>query len=786
VANAQPVCQQGTCGFACNTEHIACLGQCISSADGPCGVNLPANQWQLLTQDDTGHRNQATLFYDNAQGEYVLVGGKKAYGLPGPYDVLGLRLTDPRWRNLFPVGKESWGPEVGNVTFDGFPDESFHTADTQGVTRPNFARYGGMESYFQTARNAGTDTLLFYLWGYTFSYHAAQRTWEFLPVSNDPGGGPSDRGDHTVQRLLWSAMAFDETENKVLLSGGGNMLTDNGSPGTWIYDVQANVWRRVMGAEPPPRAYSPLVTDPDRRRALLFGGDQLDHLLADTWSFDFVNETWTQLTPGVTPLPRAGHSLLFLPTSRTVVMMGGYTYSSTHDYTASHYSPLPMELWRFDWEPARWSLIQHSEPAPNVPQSRSFSVAAVAGPGDVVVMNYKDGYLTSDEGSRTWAIRVDAAATDSAGTTAYGAAPGATTWRTGSFDPAWYNAPPDATAESFLTGVTANRWTRINAQNQPQDNHDWGTAAYDDVNGVLLRWSGGHSAYCGSDVLQYDVQTNKYSIGYAPEFPLEWDYANDGVPGQWTFKHRPFLGVHTYRMYAYAPEFQRMVIVKDGYTYFYDPVTREFDADVVYSAVGGNAYVTVLAAVPQGMVAWTPDGLWTLNANKTWTALPTTGAELPPLRPDHNTMVFDSARNRLLLFSSEEQGHGQVWSVDLAGASHAVTALSPVGQAGFASRFSRFEREAVYLPGRDVVLMLTHPQGGMPYNLGVYHAAENRWYAYDISLGDTEQEPERFFGVSTGVVYDAARDLVLAVDSWSNIFVLKLDEAAVGRTALSN
>ncbi|HEX5273087.1 MAG TPA: hypothetical protein VFW33_21470 [Gemmataceae bacterium] len=36
----------------------------------------------------------------------------------------------------------------------------------------------------------------------------------------------------------------------------------------------------------PQRANSRLVYDPEAKKVLLFGGDALDHLLADTWAFD--------------------------------------------------------------------------------------------------------------------------------------------------------------------------------------------------------------------------------------------------------------------------------------------------------------------------------------------------------------------------------------------------------------------------------------------------------------------------------------------------------------------
>jgi hypothetical protein len=41
-------------------------------------------------------------------------------------------------------------------------------------------------------------------------------------------------------------MCYDPVNKKVLLFGGGNVLTERGDPGTWTYDPASNTWRQLQ------------------------------------------------------------------------------------------------------------------------------------------------------------------------------------------------------------------------------------------------------------------------------------------------------------------------------------------------------------------------------------------------------------------------------------------------------------------------------------------------------------------------------------------------------------
>ncbi|MBL8910928.1 MAG: hypothetical protein JNM17_09525 [Archangium sp.] len=780
--DATATCTGGACGFTCNAGFEPCLGRCIIADAGTCPVNLAANTFARLTSGDVGTRMQAALIYLPSTSEYVLVGGARTHD-PQPYDVQALTLGETAWRNAYPPG-QNWGPMTGNSMAPDFATESFEQQDRSGFPRPSFEVYGGTTSFQQTAWLGPQTRLLFYLWNRTFSYDAVARAWTFHAPTTDPAGGPMQ------PRLMWGAMTANAAGTKVLLFGGANVHTDAGTPGTWIYDVPGNTWRQLaLATEPPQRSYPSLSTDPERDQALLFGGDQLDQLLSDTWTFDFATEQWTEHTPPVSPTPRGGHRLLYLPGARTTVLLGGFTSSSTTDYVASPYSSLPMELWRFDFASHTWALIKRFAPmtAPSLgpsPTNAGFTFGAAVGSGDVAVLHIKNGYPDDQARGETWAIRIDPSVTDTAGTTMYGATPGTVTRRGDRYDPAWFSdaGVPDAgelaSISARITGAADNVWVSVPSPNRPATNHDWGTAAFNGDDGQLLRWSGGHSAWSGTDVLQYTIDQNRFSIGYRPELPFERTFTNDQMPGHWSPKGRPWMAVHTYKMYTYSRALRRMVIYKNPYTFFYDASASvmEFDLTRVRQELGGNQYVNTLVEIPTGVLAWTPDGLFKLESRSgPWVELMPTamgGAALPQMGPDNQTAVYEPSGDRVLFISSVGNAKGEVFEYSLA--NNTLRALNPAGKADMAANMSGFIRESALMPGTSLILCAIGFQTPADVTAGVtrvpvYDAMNNRWSAWRLNM--------QSYGNSFAVVSDPARARIWGLGQNNQVFLLKLNAA---------
>src|SRR5262249_13199285 len=105
----------------------------------------------------------------------------------------------------------------------------------------------------------------------------------------------------------------------------------------------------------------------------------------------------------------------------------------------------------------------------------------------------------------------------------------------------------------------ANRWVVRPTPKRPLMNMDWGSAVFDTARDKIVRFSGGHSAYSGTAPQVYDVKTDRYSIPFAPEYPLEYVYSNDQVRGEWSFGGNPWMTGHTYKSTGYDPNLRAFV-----------------------------------------------------------------------------------------------------------------------------------------------------------------------------------------------------------------------------------
>ena len=110
----------------------------------------------------------------------------------------------------------------------------------------------------------------------------------------------------------------------------------------------------TLGAEPAPRALSPLVYEPKSQRFVLFGGDHLDYLTNDTWVFDPEIKKWLHQHPKTAPPPRANHTLK-ANGDGTITLSGGYTYTSNMDYCGGQYRNLDDGEWSYDVLANTWT-----------------------------------------------------------------------------------------------------------------------------------------------------------------------------------------------------------------------------------------------------------------------------------------------------------------------------------------------------------------------------------------------------------------------------------------------
>src|SRR5207237_1200621 len=137
---------------------------------------------------------------------------------------------------------------------------------------------------------------------------------------------------------------------------------------------------------------------------VLFGGDRLDQLTCDTWTFDVATNKWEEKTPARSPSPRGGHALLWLPEAKKVLLIGGYGYKSAEGYVEAPYRNLPADAWTYDTAANRWDVVALVD-AKGGPQTVSnvFVSAAVTDNDEVLLLDAK---------RTAWLLKVDAARSD--------------------------------------------------------------------------------------------------------------------------------------------------------------------------------------------------------------------------------------------------------------------------------------------------------------------------------------------------------------------------------------
>ncbi len=135
------------------------------------------------------------------------------------------------------------------------------------------------------------------------------------------------------------ALVYDSVAARLVMFGGYD-LDWNRMNDIWEYNGATKAWTDVTpptGSLPTQRSGHAMAFDPVRRKVVVFGGlnDSLQYL-GDTWEWDTVNKTWTNVTPGSSPAPRQGARLVYDAANDRMVLVGGTD--------GNHFFPYPFAL----------------------------------------------------------------------------------------------------------------------------------------------------------------------------------------------------------------------------------------------------------------------------------------------------------------------------------------------------------------------------------------------------------------------------------------------------------
>ncbi|MGQ9662230.1 MAG: hypothetical protein ACUVWX_07840, partial [Kiritimatiellia bacterium] len=459
------------------------------------------------------------------------------------------------------------------------------------------------------------------------------------------------------------------------------------------------------------------------------------------------------------PGPREGASAAYDPESNCIVLFGG----SHHDY-------MNNETWIYDCaKKSWWQVWPETAPGPRVNAAFVWSdeKKQLVLSGGATVLNkmvYQQGSMPAPAGEWTFDTKKFKWVGEG------GMPGGSRIYRTivPAYDPCWYDAAPRgdprATAE-WLAKLEPNTWTAVPKQPAPAPERDWGTAVFDPDRDQIYRWTGGHCADPSTIVSTYHPAINRWSIPYVAEI------YGKGM----SFNGRPDCLNHTYLHYAYDPVSKRLICTSMGGTGVYNPDIRDFEFSVD-QPFNRHIYETCTVGTPRGVFLWGQYGqTWLFDyAAREWKKFETSGERPRPVT-DGSALCYDAKRDVLWMatFLGYQKPSGNIWKCDLK--TGQIKAMHPANAEtiGKAPGFNREIRESVYIPTVDLVLFNNFVNGKEV----AYDPESNRWVLLNI-----DQRLKKLGTVSDTLTWDPKRQLVWNLNSYQDIYVLRIDPATLTKT----
>lgn len=186
--------------------------------------------------------------------------------------------------------------------------------------------------------------------GLSNSFSALGDTLEYDGVTwtTTTATGPTPRS--------YVTLTYDLMRDRVIAFGGADDTFTFCFADTWEYDPVAQSWSQISTATTPPaRAEPGLVYDIARGVVVMYGGWDLASgvTLGDTWEYDGVD--WTQVFSPTSPPPRTCFNMVFDALRERAVVHGGIDYAFTSTFN---------DTWEYDG--STWSQLTPNNPGPGV------------------------------------------------------------------------------------------------------------------------------------------------------------------------------------------------------------------------------------------------------------------------------------------------------------------------------------------------------------------------------------------------------------------------------------
>ncbi|MFA5859295.1 MAG: kelch repeat-containing protein, partial [Elusimicrobiota bacterium] len=250
----------------------------------------------------------------------------------------------------------------------------------------------------------------------TSSSHTLSANWD-IAIDNDSGisryryaigstPGGADLKNWT-EATLWAnitqttrpsaryvyGMAADAVSNKIVVYGGwnGGVLSD-----TWEYDINLNIWvNKNPSSVPSGQRGVKLVYDTENKKFVTFGGYNGTAQLQDTYVYDDVQNSWTNMNPSTKPSIREYYSMVYDSYNEKTLLFGGWEGVNRYNDT-----------WAYDYAVNTWTGLNPGGSLPPVRYGQSMvydsnnrQVILFGGSGD---SGYLDDTWIYNYGNNTW------------------------------------------------------------------------------------------------------------------------------------------------------------------------------------------------------------------------------------------------------------------------------------------------------------------------------------------------------------------------------------------------
>jgi len=183
--------------------------------------------------------------------------------------------------------------------------------------------------------------------GEILGYSRSSETWVYNSSANtwtnkNPSNPPTGRSSH--------AMVYDENSKLIVLYGGQISAGSAVQQDTWTYNYSANAWTNKNPATSPGlRMDASMAYDKNKKVIVFFGGASSTGLMNDTWIYNTSSNVWTNISPISSPSPRKWASMVFDQNINQIVLFGGQISAGVSN-----------ELWTYNFSSNNWTQINQS------------------------------------------------------------------------------------------------------------------------------------------------------------------------------------------------------------------------------------------------------------------------------------------------------------------------------------------------------------------------------------------------------------------------------------------